>query len=145
MDAAGWAEVTTVSRKAAGMNPLEMATDLASKPDNDWQSLMFNPALMQNYNLSVKGGGKYSTYYNSVGYTNQDGVMKGTNYQRYTLQSKQDFKKGIFQAGTNVVRISLYFQKFAEDMSVIRYKRFRHLNNMMRTRQAVMALCMAMS
>ncbi len=48
-------------------------------------------------------GGKYSTYYNSVGYTNQDGVMKGTNYQRYTLQSKQDFKKGIFQAGTNVV------------------------------------------
>lgn len=85
------------------MNPLEMATDLASKPDNDWQSLMFNPALMQNYNLSVKGGGKYSTYYNSVGYTNQDGVMKGTNYQRYTLQSKQDFKKGIFQAGTNVV------------------------------------------
>ena len=103
LDAAGWAEVTTVSRKAAGMNPLEMATDLASKPDNDWQSLMFNPALMQNYNLSVKGGGKYSTYYNSVGYTNQDGVMKGTNYQRYTLQSKQDFKKGIFQAGTNVV------------------------------------------
>ena len=80
-----------------------MAQDLASKPDNDWQDLMFGPALMQNYALSVKGGGKYSTYYNSVGYTNQDGVMKGTNYQRYTLQSKQDFKKGIFQAGTNVV------------------------------------------
>ena len=71
-----------------------MAQDLASKPDNDWQDLMFGPALMQNYALSVKGGGKYSTYYNSVGYTNQDGVMKGTNYQRYTLQSKQDFKKG---------------------------------------------------
>ena len=26
--------------------------------------------------------GKYSTYYTSVGYTNQDGTMKGTNYQR---------------------------------------------------------------
>lgn len=103
LDAAGWAEVTTVARRAAGLEPLEMATDLSSKPDNDWQDLMFNPALMQNYNLSVKGGGKHSTYYNSVGYTNQDGVMKGTNYQRYTLQSKQDFKKGIFQAGTNVV------------------------------------------
>lgn len=103
LDAAGWAEVTTVSRAAAGLAPLEMATDLESKPDNDWQDLMFGPALMQNYNLSIKGGGKYSTYYNSVGYTNQDGVMKGTNYQRYTLQSKQDFKKGIFQAGTNVV------------------------------------------
>lgn len=103
LDAKGWAEVTTVSRKAAGMQALDMAQDLGSKPDNDWQDIMFGPALMQNYNLSVKGGGKYSTYYNSVGYTNQDGTMKGTNYQRYTLQSKQDFKRGIFQAGTNVV------------------------------------------
>lgn len=103
LDAQGWAKVTTVSREAAGMQPLEMAQDLASKPNNDWQDIMFSPALMQNYNLSVKGGGKYSTYYNSVGYTNQDGTMKGTNYQRYTLQSKQDFKKGMFQAGTNVV------------------------------------------
>ena len=103
LDAKGWAEVTTVARQAAGMQPLEMAQDLASKPDNDWQDIMFGPALMQNYNLSVKGGGKHSTYYNSVGYTNQDGTMKGTNYQRYTLQSKQDFKRGMFQAGTNVV------------------------------------------
>ncbi len=103
LDAAGWAEVTTVSRKAAGLAPLDMAADLSSKPDNDWQDIMFGPALMQNYNLSVKGGGKYATYYNSVGYTNQDGTMKGTNYQRYTLQSKSDFKKGIIQAGTNIV------------------------------------------
>lgn len=103
LDAAGWADVTTIARKTAGLDPLEMALDLGSKPNNDWQSIMFGPALMQNYALSVKGGGKYSTYYNSVGYTNQDGVMKGTNYQRYTLQSKQDFKKGIFAAGTNVV------------------------------------------
>ena len=103
LNAAGWAEVTTVSRQAAGLAPLEMATDLASKPDNDWQSLVFQPALMQNYALSVKGGSKYATYYNSIGYTNQEGVMKGTNYQRYTVQSKQDFKRGIFAAGTNIV------------------------------------------
>ena len=93
LDAAGWAEVTTKAREAAGRAPLEMATDLASKPNNDWQDIMFNPALMQNYNLSVKGGGKYATYYNSIGYTNQDGVVKGTNFQRYTMQSKVDFKK----------------------------------------------------
>lgn len=103
LDAAGWAKVTTVSREAAGMAPLEMAQDLASKPDNDWQDIMFNPALIQNYNLSIKGGGKYSNYYNSIGYTNQDGVIKGTNYQRYTVQSKLDFKRGIFQAGTNLI------------------------------------------
>ena len=43
LDAAGWAEVSTISRKAAGLKPLEMAQDLASKPDNDWQDLMFGP------------------------------------------------------------------------------------------------------
>lgn len=103
LDAAGWAKVTTVSRENAGKEALEMAQNLSSKEDNDWQDLMFDPAIMQNYNLSVKGGGKYSTYYNSVGYTNQDGIMKGTNFQRYSLQSKLDFNKGIFQAGTNII------------------------------------------
>ena len=60
-------------------------------------------ALMQNYNLSVQGGGKYTTYYNSFGYTNQDGVLKGTNFQRYTMQSKVDYKKGIVNLGTNII------------------------------------------
>lgn len=103
LDAKGWAEVTTVARQAIGKPMLDMATDLANKPDNDWQDIMFRPALMQNYNLSVKGGGKYSTYYTGLGYFNQDGVVKGTNYQRYNIQSKNDYKRGIFSAGTNLI------------------------------------------
>ena len=103
LDAKGWAEVTTIARQAIGKPALDMATDLANKPDNDWQDIMFRPALMQNYNLSVKGGGKYSTYYTRLGYFNQDGIVKGTNYQRYNIQSKNDYKRGIFSAGTNLI------------------------------------------
>lgn len=103
LDAKGWAEVTTIARQAIGKPALDMATDLANKPDNDWQDIMFRPALMQNYNLSVKGGGKYSTYYSGLGYFNQDGIVKGTNYQRYNIQSKNDYKRGIFSAGTNLI------------------------------------------
>ena len=103
LDAKGWAEVTTIARQAIGKPALDMATDLANKPDNDWQDIMFRPALMQNYNLSVKGGGKYSTYYTGLGYFNQDGIVKGTNYQRYNIQSKNDSKRGIFSAGTNLI------------------------------------------
>lgn len=103
LNAKEWSEVTTVAREAVGKPVLDMATDLANKPDNDWQDIMFRPALMQNYNASIKGGGKYSTYYTGLGYFNQDGVVKGTNYERYTLQSKNDYKKGIFSAGTNVL------------------------------------------
>lgn len=103
LDAKGWAEVTTIARQTIGKPALDMATDLANKPDNDWQDIMFRPALMQNYNLSVKGGGKYSTYYTGLGYFNQDGIVKGTNYQRYNIQSKNDYKRGIFSAGTNLI------------------------------------------
>lgn len=103
LDAKGWAEVTTIARQAIGKPALDMATDLANKPDNDWQDIMFRPALMQNYNLSVKGGGKYSTYYTGLGYFNQDGIVKGTNYQWYNIQSKNDYKRGIFSAGTNLI------------------------------------------
>ena len=103
LDAKGWAEVTTIARQAIGKPALDMATDLANKPDNDWQDIMFRPALMQNYNLAVKGGGKYSTYYTGLGYFNQDGIVKGTNYQRYNIQSKNVYKRGIFSAGTNLI------------------------------------------
>ena len=103
LDAKGWAEVTTIARQAIGKPALDMATDLANKPDNDWQDIMFRPALMQNYNLAVKGGGKYSTYYTGLGYFNQYGIVKGTNYQRYNIQSKNDYKRGIFSAGTNLI------------------------------------------
>ena len=35
LDAKGWAEVTTIARQAIGKPALDMATDLANKPDND--------------------------------------------------------------------------------------------------------------
>lgn len=103
LNAAQWAEISTISRKNAGMEPLDMAVDVANKPDNDWQDIMMGPALIQNYNLSIKGGNKHVNYYNSIGYSNHDGTMKGTDYERYTFQSKIDFSKGMFKAGSNVI------------------------------------------
>lgn len=103
LNASQWAQVTTESRAAAKLPALEMAQNLDQKEDNDWQDIMFSPAIIQNYNLSVQGGGKYSKYYNSFGYTDQDGTMKGTNFKRYTMQSKLDYHKSIFDMGTNII------------------------------------------
>lgn len=103
LGASDWARLTTVSRAAIGKEPLEMAQDLQSKESNDWQRLMMGPALMQNYNLTVRGGTKYFTYYTGLGYVNQDGTVKGTNYQRYNAQFKSEYKRGWFTFGNNVV------------------------------------------
>jgi TonB-linked SusC/RagA family outer membrane protein len=103
LNASEWAQVTTESRAAAGLAPLTMAQNLDNREDNDWQDIMFSPAVMQNYNLSVSGGGKYTQYYNSFGYTNQDGTCRNTGFKRYTMQSKIDYRKSIFNLGTNVI------------------------------------------
>lgn len=103
LNASEWAEVTTVARAAINKPILDMATNLSDKPDNDWQRIMLRPALFQNYNASVKGGGQSYNYYTGIGYMNQDGIVKGTSFERFSFQFKANYKRGIFSAGNNVV------------------------------------------
>ena len=103
LNAGEWAEVTGAARSAANKTPLDMALDWESKEDNDWQRVMMKPALMQNYNVTIKGGTKYFSYYTGLGYMNQDGIVKGTNYQRYNANFKSEYKRDWFTLGNNVV------------------------------------------
>ena len=73
------------------------------KEDNDWQDIMMGPALIQNYNLTVRGGTKYFTYYTGLQIINQDGTIKGTNFERFNAQFKSEYKRGFFTFGNNVV------------------------------------------
>lgn len=51
----------------------------------DWQDLAFRNAPMQTLSLNVSGGTE-RTQYSATGSTfNQDGIVKGSNYKRYTL------------------------------------------------------------
>ena len=101
LNAEDWARLTTESRKAIEAKPLEMSQNM--KEDNDWQDIMMGPALIQNYNLTVRGGTKYFTYYTGLGYINQDGTIKGTNFERFNAQFKSEYKRGFFTFGNNVV------------------------------------------
>ncbi|MBL1409032.1 SusC/RagA family TonB-linked outer membrane protein [Sphingobacterium faecale] len=103
LNAEEWARITTLSRAAIGKTPLAMAEELSSKEDNDWQHIMMGSALMQNYNATIKGGSQNFTYYTSVGYMNQDGTIKGTEYKRYNAQFKTDYTRGWFKMGSNVL------------------------------------------
>jgi len=103
LNAAQWAEVTTAARAAAGKAMLDMAKDIETKEDNDWQKVIMGSALMQNYNVSVRGGNKGYTYYVGLGYLNQEGTMKSTNYERMNVQAKSDYKRGWFSFGHNLL------------------------------------------
>ena len=54
----------------------------------DWQDEVFQTALMQNYNFSVLGGNKKSTYSAGATYFTQDGIVGGdkSNFERYNAR-----------------------------------------------------------
>lgn len=58
----------------------------------DWQDEIFRPALQQKYNVSVNGGNDRVLYNFSLGYTNQEGVVLNSDFERYTFRSNVELK-----------------------------------------------------
>jgi len=52
--------------------------------NTDWQDQIYQNAISQDHNISVTGGYKNIPYRASVGYTNQNGILKTSNFQRVT-------------------------------------------------------------
>lgn len=60
---------------------------VAQMPDNNWQDLLFRSAKMQQYELSVTGGSEKTKYAFSGSYIKQEGISRGTDYQRYNFRN----------------------------------------------------------
>ena len=61
----------------------------------DWLGSVTRTAVYQNYNLSVSGGNKKSSYYMSFGYNDTEGIIKNSGQTRYSGRlnlDKQLFK-----------------------------------------------------
>jgi len=52
--------------------------------NTDWQSQIFRTAVSQDHNLGISGSYKTLPYRASVGYTDQNGIMKNTDMKRIT-------------------------------------------------------------
>ncbi len=58
----------------------------------DWQDALFRTGLRQEYNVSVRGGGKGVSYSLSGGYFSQQGIAINNDFQRITLRGAIDVK-----------------------------------------------------
>ena len=58
--------------------------------DTDWQDVIFRTAPVQNYQLSASTGTDKAKFYLSGGYFNQQGVVRTSDYQRFSLRSNID-------------------------------------------------------
>jgi TonB-linked SusC/RagA family outer membrane protein len=71
--------------------------------NTDWQDEFFKIGLTKDYNLNVSGGNPNGNYMISFDWYNQDGVVVGPSYERFTVRSNAEVKKGIFTIGENLM------------------------------------------
>jgi len=57
---------------------------LLGNEDTDWQSQIYQNAFSHDHNINLYGGYKNVPYRVSIGYTNQNGILKTSNFERYT-------------------------------------------------------------
>ena len=60
------------------------AVKLLGKENTDWQKEIFRTAVGTDHNITVSGGLNNMPYRVSVGYTNQNGILKTSKFERYT-------------------------------------------------------------
>ena len=60
--------------------------------NTDWNDILFRDAFTQEYNFSISGGSEKVTYYNSLGYSKEDGNVPGVSMSRFNLTSKTSYQ-----------------------------------------------------
>lgn len=78
------------------------STQKHSQYDTNWQDEVLKTALVQDYNVSLSGGGDSGSYFVSAGYYNNDGVSYGNTFDRYNFRVNTQGKKGWFSLGENL-------------------------------------------
>ena len=58
------------------------------KHSTDWFNELFRNSVSTSHHLSLSGGAPKVAYYASLGYTKDNGLVKKTGYDRYTLNTK---------------------------------------------------------
>ena len=81
-------EVSQNDGKGIAITPDEAA----SLANNDWQDLVYQTALTHSHQVSVSGGTEQTKVYSSLNYMNQEGIIKGSNYNRFALRINGDQK-----------------------------------------------------
>lgn len=74
----------------------KLVKGINSKPDTlqttDWQSEVFQPAISQNYDVSISGGNEVSSFMISSSYSDQEGIIRNSDYQRFTFRINTEQK-----------------------------------------------------
>lgn len=60
--------------------------------NTDWNDILFRNALTSEYNVSVSGGSDKVTYYTSLGYSDEQGNVRGVGLERFNMTAKLGYQ-----------------------------------------------------
>lgn len=62
-------------------------------PDTDWQDVLLKGSgILQSHNIVLQGGNERLHAFASLGYINQDGIVKNVNYEKFYLRLNTDMQ-----------------------------------------------------
>ena len=98
-----------------------MLTDLSllGSQNTNWQKEIFRTAISSDHNLSLSGAVKNFPYRFSVGYTDQNGILKNTDMQRVTatLNLNPTFFKDDLKVNLNIKGMNTH-QNFGDSGAI---------------------------
>lgn len=96
-------EITNAKNIENSLPPTFTAADLASGTNTDWFKLSTRNASVQSYSLTASGGNDDTRVALSLNYFSQDGALKNTDYDRYSVRLNLDKQFGKrFKMGANL-------------------------------------------
>ena len=104
MDATQFAETQRTQYTNSGQPvPASVGSNFNPAINTDWQEELIRPGGMQDYNVSLSGGGNSTTYLISGSYFKNDGVIIANSFERAGLRINSRTQKGRVSVGENLL------------------------------------------
>ena len=70
---------------------------------DNWRDQAYSTALRQEYNVTINGAMDKGSYYASMGYLDEDGIIEYSGYKRFSARFKADYQaRKWLKVGTNI-------------------------------------------
>lgn len=90
------------TQNTAWQKNADQVLDSLGNVNTDWRDLFFQKGRFMEQQLSLSGGSENIQSYNSFGFLKEEGIVRKTGLDRYSLRSNTNFNYGKFSAGVNL-------------------------------------------
>ena len=103
MNASEYVDMNRRAYQAAGYTLQPSVANYNGAVNTNWSDELLQTGTIQDYNISLSGGGKDSKYLISGSFFGDEGVLKARDFQRASLRINTEASRGKFTFGENLM------------------------------------------